>query len=120
MLPTSYFLWLAAAASALKYAPVQSVASSGSQCACQRLVTSHAHLTIMPNEPEYDRESTNFWDRRSNSLPSCIFLPVTDSQVAAAVAIFYACDAEFAIRGGGHMNVSYPICLRRVDSRAYK
>ncbi|KAH9221943.1 putative FAD-binding oxidoreductase [Leptodontidium sp. 2 PMI_412] len=38
--------------------------------------------------------------------PTCIFLPTDANQVAKAVATFKSCDAEFAIRGGGHMN--YP------------
>lgn len=38
--------------------------------------------------------------------PACIFLPSSAVEVAQTVSIMNKCDCEFAIRGGGHMNVS--------------
>ena len=46
------------------------------------------------------------WDIRTNADPACIFSPMTADQVAGGVEIISTCDAQFAIRGGGHMNVS--------------
>lgn len=78
----------------------------GSQCACSQLGHIFGNLTIAKGAPGYAYESTNFWDKRCNLLPTCIFMPNSAEQVAKAVGIFNDCDAPFAVRGGGHMNVS--------------
>ena len=78
----------------------------GSQCACSQLGHMFQNLTISKGTPGYAFESTNFWDKRCDLLPTCIFMPNSAGQVAKAVGIFNDCDAQFAVRGGGHMNVS--------------
>lgn len=109
MLLASSFLSLITAGAALSEPRLfvrNATSPNGSQCACGRLSMSYSNLTLTPDNARYEAENTNAWDKRSNLAPSCIFLPTTDTQVADAVAIFHSCDAEFAIRGGGHMNVS--------------
>ncbi|GME52297.1 FAD binding domain containing protein [Neofusicoccum parvum] len=49
-------------------------------------------------------EATNIWDRRNNLSPACIFLPQSADEVAESVALLHKHSAQFAIRGGGHMN----------------
>ncbi|KPM43814.1 hypothetical protein AK830_g2783 [Neonectria ditissima] len=77
--------------------------SSAVEAACSELGESHASLTLLPNTAEYDEEVINVWDKRSNLLPGCIFRPETDTQVATALRIFHANNAQFSVRGGGHL-----------------
>jgi hypothetical protein len=48
----------------------------------------------------YAAESTEYWDLRSDQ-----------SQAVSAVKTFTSCGAQFAIRGGGHMNVRHFLCM---------
>ena len=79
--------------------------NSGASCACTHLTSKYGSLVIAPNSTQYTAEATDFWDVRSDLLPLCIFMPAKADQVAEAVSIFVSCGAQFAIRGGGHMNV---------------
>ncbi|KAJ3468287.1 hypothetical protein MRS44_002352 [Fusarium solani] len=80
--------------------------SSSVQNACAQLQSTYPEELLMPNSSDYESERINFWDKRSNMEPACIFLPTTVDAVADAVTIFHKEKAQFAIRGGGHMN--YP------------
>ncbi|RMZ77570.1 hypothetical protein DV737_g4251, partial [Chaetothyriales sp. CBS 132003] len=94
------FLTLAAAASSV------TAALSTSSTACDRLASLFSEITLFPNSTNYTTQATNFWDKRSDLDPTCIFLPENADHVVSAVKIFHQEDAEFSIRGGGHMN--YP------------
>ncbi|KAH6974564.1 FAD binding domain-containing protein [Ilyonectria sp. MPI-CAGE-AT-0026] len=97
-------IWLAVSlAKAQDILPRELHVSNGVAAACSELGESHASLTLLPNTAEYDKEVINVWDKRSNLLPGCIFRPETDSQVASALRIFHANNAQFAVRGGGHL-----------------
>lgn len=90
-------------------ASVGAIAATGPHnlsIACNRLASLYHELTIFPNSTNYTFQATNFWDQRSDLLPACIFLPSDVGHVIAAVKIFHQENAQFAIRGGGHMNVS--------------
>lgn len=86
--------------------PVVSL-SEGASCACSQLMTQYGPEVLGVNSTSYTAEATNYWDVRANLSPSCIFLPTDADQVANAVAIISSCGAQFAIRGGGHMNVLF-------------
>jgi FAD/FMN-containing dehydrogenase len=86
--------------------------SSSVQNACAQLQSTYPEELLMPNSSDYESERINFWDKRSNMEPACIFLPTTVDAVADAVTIFHKEKAQFAIRGGGHMNVSLPPCSK--------
>jgi hypothetical protein len=83
-------------------------------CACQELSTAHPEFLYYPNSTAYTTVNLEAWDTRSNLEPSCIFNPVTADQVADGMSIISKCNAQFAIRGGGHMNVSCRLCMRLV------
>lgn len=87
--------------------------SSTVQNACAQLQSAYPKELLMPNSSDYESERINFWDIRSNKEPACIFLPTTADAVAEAVTIFHKEKAQFAIRGGGHMNVSLIHVLNR-------
>ncbi|KAJ5785978.1 uncharacterized protein N7503_011190 [Penicillium pulvis] len=80
--------------------------TKGAACACAKLSRSFGGV-ISPNGANYTLQAADrYWDVRADLSPACIFLPSTPKQVAEAVSIFESCDAQFAVRGGGHMN--YP------------
>ncbi|KAJ5536570.1 hypothetical protein N7513_009756 [Penicillium frequentans] len=80
--------------------------TKGAACACAKLSRSFVGV-ISPNGANYTLQAADrYWDVRADLSPACIFLPSTPKQVAEAVSIFESCNAQFAIRGGGHMN--YP------------
>ena len=89
--------------------------SSGATCACAKLAESYASQLITTNSTDYTTEATGYWDVRADLLPKCIFMPTVDTQVADAVSIFTSCGAQFAVRGGGHMNVNttLPVIMRK-------
>lgn len=80
--------------------------TKGAACACGKLSRTYNGL-IVPNGANYTAQAADaYWDIRADLSPACIFLPATADEVAHAVEIFNSCDAQFAVRGGGHMNVS--------------
>jgi hypothetical protein len=79
--------------------------TTGANCACTRLASSYGSQLITSNSSSYTAEATDYWDVRADLLPGCIFMPTDADQVADAVSTFTSCGTQFAIRGGGHMNV---------------
>ncbi|KAL5358520.1 hypothetical protein BJX96DRAFT_182956 [Aspergillus floccosus] len=74
--------------------------------ACSALFAAYPTQILFPNSTNYLSETREFWDIRSNLHPLCIFFPQTGDDVAEAMRTVHASDAQFAVRGGGHMN--YP------------
>jgi hypothetical protein len=79
--------------------------STGAKCACTQLASNYGSLVLTSNSTTYTEEVTDYWDVRADLLPRCVFMPTQADQVADAVLAFISCGAQFAIRGGGHMNV---------------
>lgn len=78
---------------------------TGARCACSKLAVSYSNLLVYPGSASYTSQVTSYWDIRADLDPACIFLPTSAEQVADAVGLFATCGAQFAVRGGGHMNV---------------
>ena len=79
----------------------------GASCACAKICRSIPGSTILPGSAIYTTQTVdNYWDIRANLSPACVFVPKTAGEVSQALKIINACDAQFAVRGGGHMNVS--------------
>ena len=79
--------------------------SNTSLAACDELANLYPELILFPSSTNYTFQATNFWDKRSDLQPTCIFIPSNVDQVVSAVKIFHDKQAHFAVRGGGHMNV---------------
>lgn len=79
--------------------------SPGPECACSELIATNPGATLLPNATHFVTQKLHVWDKRSDQQPACIFLPKAADDVSQALSILTTCDAEFAIRGGGHMNV---------------
>ncbi|KAI1149922.1 FAD-binding domain-containing protein [Nemania diffusa] len=77
---------------------------AGASCACTKLAAQYGSLVLSPSSPNYTAETMEYWDVRSDLQPGCIFLPNETAQVSSAVSVFQSCGAQFAVRGGGHMN----------------
>ncbi|OBT97055.1 hypothetical protein VE01_04837 [Pseudogymnoascus verrucosus] len=75
-------------------------------CACKLLLNSYSDMILFPTSANYTAETKLFWDIRSDLSPACIFQPDKADEVADGIKILSGCDAQFAVRGGGHMN--YP------------
>jgi hypothetical protein len=80
--------------------------SVGASCACTQLSAQYGGLVLYSNSTNYTTEVTDYWDVRADLLPECVFLPTNADQVANAVSLLASCGSQFAIRGGGHMNVN--------------
>ncbi|PMD31866.1 FAD-binding domain-containing protein [Hyaloscypha variabilis F] len=78
--------------------------TAGANCACTQLASTYGGQVLTSNSTNYTAEATDYWDIRADLLPGCIFSPANADEVAAAVSTFTSCGAQFAIRGGGHMN----------------
>jgi hypothetical protein len=79
--------------------------TTGASCACTRLASNYGSRVLTSSSANYTAEVTDYWDIRADLLPGCVFSPSGADQVADAVSAFTSCGAQFAIRGGGHMNV---------------
>ncbi|KAJ7704950.1 FAD binding domain-containing protein [Mycena rosella] len=77
---------------------------AGVSGACSQLASLYGDSVLSNSSSNYTTVNTQFWDLRSDLAPSCIFLPNTADEVASALGILSSCQAEFAVRGGGHMN----------------
>lgn len=82
------------------------ITNDGVRCACNQLATADPDALLRPSSTQYSAQCINVWDKRSNLAPACIYLPTTAESAANAIGIFNTCGAQFAVRGGGHMNVS--------------
>lgn len=81
------------------------------QCACKKLAQSFKKDVIFPGQTNYTVQTVDsYWDVRADLSPACVFVPETANAVSSALKIFNQCNAQFAVRGGGHMNVSPSIC----------
>jgi hypothetical protein len=90
--------------------------SNPSSVACAELASVYSEFTVFPsstNGPKnYTFQVTNFWDKRSDLEPTCVFIPSNAAQVSSGVKIFHKHGAQFAVRGGGHMNVGSIHCCQ--------
>jgi len=78
---------------------------NGASCACTQLASKYGISLLTSNSTNYTAEADDYWDIRAVLAPECIFMPTDANQVAEAVNTFTSCGAQFAVRGGGHMNV---------------
>lgn len=79
---------------------------TGVTCACNKLLRSYPSQVIFPGSANYTTQAIDiYWDIRAAMYPACVFMPTTANQVADAVVDMTSCNAQFAVRGGGHMNV---------------
>lgn len=80
----------------------------GSICGCTLLSIFAFGKVHFPGSSKFtDESTTKFWSESTWDTPRCVFVPTTAKDVAKGVTVMNLCQAEFAIRGGGHM----PVCF---------
>ncbi|KAK7754346.1 hypothetical protein SLS62_003639 [Diatrype stigma] len=99
---SSVALLLAAAAKATQV--TNNTFASRVNCACTELSQKLPDSVLVPTSANFTTETKHFWDIRSAVSPACMFFPTSADEVSEGVATLTSCNAEFAIRGGGHMN----------------
>lgn len=81
--------------------------TKGATYACKKLSRTFDGV-IFPNTANYTTQAADkYWDVRADLSPACIFLPASADEVSKAISVLGSCNAQFAVRGGGHMNVSF-------------
>ncbi|KAK1465239.1 FAD binding domain-containing protein [Colletotrichum melonis] len=88
----------------LKYLESLPTLRSGTECACNQLFRRFGNALLSMNSTDYMTQAQDFYDIRAVLEPRCIFMPTDALQVASGMSILASCGAQFAIRGGGHMN----------------
>lgn len=59
----------------------------------------------LPSTTVYEYEAQNFWSNTEIMAPGCVFRPQSSAQLARGIEKLVAAQAEFAVRGGGHMGI---------------
>lgn len=91
----------------------------GVSCACSKLSQSFPANVILPGSSNYTTQTVdNYWDIRADLTPACVFVPDTAAQVSHALKVVNVCGSQFAVRGGGHMNVSSHTLVHQGTNRA--
>jgi hypothetical protein len=78
----------------------------GASCACKRLSRTFDGVIFPKNASYTEQAADKYWDIRADLSPACVFLPASADEVSKAMSLFNSCNAQFAVRGGGHMNAS--------------
>ena len=89
--------------------------NDGASCACNQLAAKYGSLVLTSSSTNYTAEVTDYWDVRASLLPKCVFMPADADEVAHAVSVFTSCGSQFAIRGGGHMNVCNILSIDTIE-----
>ncbi|KAE8150333.1 hypothetical protein BDV25DRAFT_139898, partial [Aspergillus avenaceus] len=53
----------------------------------------------------YGYEAKHFWSNTELMSPACVFRPQSSTQLADGIKALVDVDAQFAVRGGGHMGI---------------
>ncbi|KAJ5106858.1 hypothetical protein N7456_003533 [Penicillium angulare] len=104
---SSLLLSLAGSVATVAAEPSKVVAKSSPsvKAGCQALEKPLAESVFLPNTAVYDYEAQNFWSNTEILTPGCVFRPQSSDELAEGVKTLVNADAEFAVRGGGHMGI---------------
>ncbi|KAL3477299.1 hypothetical protein BJX99DRAFT_226350 [Aspergillus californicus] len=94
-------------ASALPLAGILSLTGfvAASNLGCNTLNGKLADSVFFPSSTVYANESVNFWSNTEILSPACVFRPQSAAQLAEGLGLLKSENAEFAVRGGGHMGI---------------
>lgn len=79
--------------------------SSKSSCGCNALKGPVGESLFFIDSLVYQYETNNFWSNTELMSPGCVFRPQSSSQLAKGLTALVDADAQFAVRGGGHMGI---------------
>jgi hypothetical protein len=72
---------------------------------CHALTKPLGDAVFFRNSPVYKYESKKFWSNTELMSPGCVFRPQSSHQLAEGLEALVGANAEFAVRGGGHMGI---------------
>lgn len=76
---------------------------------CHALAKPLSDAVFYHNSDVYKYESQNFWSNTEILSPRCVFRPQSSRQLAEGLQALVGANAEFAVRGGGHMGIR--VCI---------
>jgi hypothetical protein len=84
---------------------IAAVAAKSVGAGCQALKEPLGDAVFSRGTTVYNYESKNFWSNTEILSPGCVFRPQSASQLAEGLEALVDANAEFAVRGGGHMGI---------------
>ncbi|KAL4916489.1 hypothetical protein BDW62DRAFT_186139 [Aspergillus aurantiobrunneus] len=85
--------------------PVPHPKGGGTAAACEELSSTFPSQLFLPGTNTYANESALPWSQTCLLTPTCVFLPATAQDVAAAVNTIRNAQSPFAVISAGHMPV---------------
>ncbi|KAK1141144.1 hypothetical protein N8T08_009311 [Aspergillus melleus] len=82
-----------------------SLADSSISAGCQALSSSLSDAVFSLDSSVYQYESQEFWSNTEILSPGCVFRPQSSDQLSQGLQALVDADAQFAVRGGGHMGI---------------
>ena len=82
-----------------------SLADSFISAGCQALSSSLSDAVFSRDSSVYQYESQEFWSNTEILSPGCVFRPQSSDQLSQGLQALVDADAQFAVRGGGHMGI---------------
>ncbi|KAJ5690414.1 hypothetical protein N7462_004806 [Penicillium macrosclerotiorum] len=86
-------------------ATVAASASPSTSAGCSALKKPLGDSLFFSRSAVYQYETKNFWSNTELLSPGCVFRPQSSSQLAKGLDALVSANAEFAVRGGGHMGI---------------
>ncbi|CAI7594536.1 unnamed protein product [Penicillium viridicatum] len=72
---------------------------------CKALQTPLGDSLFFASSIVYKYEAANFWSNTELMAPGCVFRPQSSAQLAEGIVALANANAQFAVRGGGHMGI---------------
>ncbi|CAI7625670.1 hypothetical protein PCG10_009964 [Penicillium crustosum] len=72
---------------------------------CKALQTPLGDSLFFASSSIYKYEAANFWSNTELMAPGCVFRPQSSAQLAEGIVALANANAQFAVRGGGHMGI---------------
>ncbi|KAJ6184983.1 hypothetical protein N7519_006284 [Penicillium mononematosum] len=73
--------------------------------ACKALQAPLGDSLFFADSSVYKYEAANFWSNTELMAPGCVFRPQSSAQLADGIVALANANAQFAVRGGGHMGI---------------
>ncbi|RAK96785.1 FAD-binding oxidoreductase, partial [Aspergillus ibericus CBS 121593] len=80
-------------------------AATAATSGCTTLQQSLSDEVFAPSTDVYKYEAQDFWSNTEIMSPGCVFRPQSAAQLGEGVKALVDANAQFAVRGGGHMGI---------------
>lgn len=86
-------------------AAATTAAATATSAGCKTLNKSLSSAVFAPSSTVYQYEAQNFWSNTEIMSPGCVFRPQSAEELSQGVKALVKAEAQFAVRGGGHMGI---------------